>query len=459
MSELKSRRTFIRQAGFVSMGFLGLHRFSNHIPTSLMKTGYGPLRTDPENILMVPKGFTYKIISRKGVPMSDGFMVPGLADGMAAFRDASRVVLVRNHEIKPGDLEQGPYGPDMKLLSKMDRKKIYDFGRGERIGLGGTTNIVFNEKTQKVEKEFLSLTGTYRNCAGGPTPWNTWITCEETTERAGEFLEKDHGFNFEIKATANAGLVDPVPLRAMGRFNHEAVAVDPRTSIVYQTEDDSEGLIYRFIPDKYGDMSSGRLQALMIKDQPSRDTRNWKKVNAPEIPVNKAMDVVWIDLDNIEDHDDDLRFRGFEAGAARFARGEGMWYGNEEVYFACTNGGRENNGQIFRYIPSEFEGTDREKDSPGQLELFIESLDSELMQFADNLTVAPWGDVVVAEDKSEPRLVGITPEGEMYHIAKNIGYPSEFAGVCFSPSGDTLFVNIQSPGLTVAIQGPWENRL
>ena len=136
-----------------------------------------------------------------------------------------------------------------------------------------------------------------------------------------------------------------------------------------------------------------------------------------------------------------------------------MWFGTGEVFFACTNGGKENNGQIFRYVPGEHEGTDREKESPGKLELFIESMDSELMQFADNLTVAPWGDVVVAEDKSEPRLVGITPKGEMYHIAKNIGIPSEFAGVCFSPSGDTLFVNLQGPGLTVAIQGPWGNRL
>lgn len=456
---MKTRRTFIKEAGFVSLGFMGLHRFTTHFPAGMHKTGYGPLLSDPDNILLLPKGFTYKIISKKGDKMSDGFLVPGLADGMAAFEENGKVILVRNHEVSPGDIEQGPYGPKGELLDKIQKNKIYDFGSGERIGMGGTTNVVFDEEKQEVEKEFLSLTGTYRNCAGGPTPWGTWITCEETSARAGEFLEKDHGYNFEIKASASTGLVDPVPLRAMGRFTHEAVAVDPKTSIVYQTEDDSEGLIYRFIPDKYGDMSSGKLQALMIKDQPSRDTRNWKKTGEPEFPANKPVEVVWIDMENIEDHDDDLRFRGFDQGAARFARGEGMWYGNDEVYFACTNGGKENNGQIFKYIPSEFEGTEREKEKPGKLELFIESMDSNLMQFADNLTVAPWGDVVVAEDKSEPRLVGITPEGEMYHIAKNIGYPSEFAGVCFSPSGDTLFVNIQSAGLTVAIQGPWGNRL
>lgn len=456
---MKSRRTFIREAGFVSLGFIGLHRFSNHFPIGIQKHGYGPLLDDPDRLLLLPRGFTYKIISRKGDKMADGFLVPGLADGMAAFEENGKVILVRNHEVSPGDIEQGPYGPNAELLDKIQKNKIYDYGRGEKIGLGGTTNVVFDEEKQEVEKEFLSLTGTYRNCAGGPTPWGTWITCEESSARADEFLEKDHGYNFEIKASADTGLVTPVPLKAMGRFTHEAVAVDPRTGIVYQTEDDSESLIYRFVPDKYGDMSAGKLQALMIKDQPSRDTRNWKKIDAPEFPVNQPMEVVWIDVDNIDDHDDDLRFRGFEAGAARFARGEGMWFGTGEVFFACTNGGKENNGQIFRYVPGEHEGTDREKESPGKLELFIESMDSELMQFADNLTVAPWGDVVVAEDKSEPRLVGITPKGEMYHIAKNIGIPSEFAGVCFSPSGDTLFVNLQGPGLTVAIQGPWGNRL
>ena len=457
---MKSRRTFIKQAGFVSLGFLGLHRFTNATPVNPRRLGYGPLiSADVENALKLPKGFTYKIISRKGNKMSDGFFQPGLSDGMAAFSSGGKTILVRNHEVSPGDMEQGPYGPNGELLDKMNKELVYDFGKGERIGMGGTSTVVFDEKKQEVETEFLSLTGTYRNCAGGPTPWGSWVTCEETSERAGEFLEKDHGYNFEVIADPETGLQKPVPLKAMGRFTHEAVAVDPNTGIVYETEDDSEGLIYRFIPDEYGDLSSGKLQALAIINNPSYDTRNWKKLDTPEFPVNKPMEVEWIDMEDVDSPESDLRFRGFDAGAARFARGEGMWYGNGEIYFACTNGGKENNGQIFRYIPGKYEGTEREMESPGKVELFIESMNSDLMQFADNLTVAPWGDVVVAEDKSQPKLVGITPEGEMYHIAENIGYHSEFAGVCFSPSGDTLFVNIQGPGLTLAIQGPWGNRL
>lgn len=446
----------MKQAGIVSLGFMGLqkHAFGWAQPTG--KVGYGPLLRDINNIMELPKGFTYKIISSKGNTMSDGFIVPGLADGMATFKVKGKTIIVRNHEVSPGDLEQGPYGENKELLSKISQDMIYDFGRGKKIGVGGTSTIVFDERKMEIEREYLSLTGTYRNCAGGPTPWGTWITCEETTAKADNFLEKDHGYNFEVKATDKIGVQKPVPLKAMGRFSHEAVAVDPNTGIVYQTEDDSEGLIYRFIPEKKGDLSKGKLQALAIKGKPSFDTRNWKKLTSEPFPINEAWDVEWIDMEEVESPNSDINKRGFEQGAARFARGEGMWYGNGEVYFACTNGGRENNGQIFKYIPSKDEATAGEKQNPGKLELFIESHDSELMQFADNLTVSPWGDVVVAEDKSTPRLVGITPQGEMYHIAKNVGYKSEFAGVCFSPTGDTLFVNIQGPGLTVAIQGPWD---
>ncbi|GAA5222026.1 PhoX family phosphatase [Membranihabitans marinus] len=445
----------MKHAGVISMGFMGLHHHAFGMMKPSGKAGYGPLYKDVDNILELPKGFTYKIISRKGTKMTDGFLVPGAADGMATFKENGKVIIVRNHELSPGDLEQSPYGENKELLSKIDKDLIYDFGRGKKIGVGGTSNLVFNEKKMEVEREFLSLTGTYRNCAGGPTPWGTWITCEETTARADNFLEKDHGYNFEVKASSTMGVQQPMPLKAMGRFSHEAVAVDPKTGIVYQTEDDSEGLIYRFIPEKYGDMTKGKLQVLAIKDKPSFDTRNWKKLNTEPFPLNKAWAVEWLDIDDIESPESDINHRGFENGAARFARGEGMWYGSGEIYFACTNGGKENNGQIFKYIPSKHEAEAGEDKEPGTLELFIESHDSKLMQFADNLTIAPWGDVVVAEDKSDPRLVGITPEGEMYHIAKNIGYKSEFAGVCFSPSGDTLFVNIQSPGLTLAIQGPW----
>jgi secreted PhoX family phosphatase len=148
-------------------------------------------------------------------------------------------------------------------------------------------------------------------------------------------------------------------------------------------------------------------------------------------------------------------------GACRFARGEGMWYGNDAIYFACTNGGPEYKGQIWRYVPSPAEGTPEESRQPGRLHLFVEPNDQGLIDNCDNLTVAPWGDLVVCEDGSgEQYLVGITPEGGIYRIAHN-AHPSdcELAGVTFSPDGSTLFFNLQSAGLTLAVTGPWENRV
>jgi len=151
-----------------------------------------------------------------------------------------------------------------------------------------------------------------------------------------------------------------------------------------------------------------------------------------------------------------LRHRGFAQGAARFARGEGMWYGREAIYFACTNGGRKEIGQIWRYFPSPSEGKPEEEKNPGKLELFVEPNDGNLVENADNLTVAPWGDLIVCEDRDgPPSLVGITPQGGFYKLGKNAVSDSELAGVTFSPDGTTLFVNIQHDGLTLAITGPW----
>jgi secreted PhoX family phosphatase len=173
------------------------------------------------------------------------------------------------------------------------------------------------------------------------------------------------------------------------------------------------------------------------------------------MPLRTDFDVEWIDIDNVESPEDDLRYRGFDKGAARFARGEGMWFGTNELYFACTNGGYESKGQVFRYTPSPEEGKLGEKNSPGKLQIFAEPNDSEIVKYCDNLTIAPWGDVVLCEDDPHPFVVGITPAGEYYKLAENTGYKSEFAGGVFSPSGDTYFVNIQGPGLTLAITGPW----
>lgn len=463
-SSKNSRRQFIKSSGMATIGFMGLNQFINPLIAQASTSpvlGYGPLQKDPEGILNLPKGFSYKIISKMGEKMDDGLLLPGAPDGMGAFIGKSnRTVVVRNHEISPDSLKQGGFGLKNELLSKIKSREFYDFGYGKLPSLGGTTTFVYNEDSQTMEKQYLSLAGTIRNCAGGVTPWGSWLTCEESTIKTSDYdgqMEKDHGYVFEVPANERVGLAAPVPIKAMGRFNHEAVAVDPGTGIVYLTEDRGDGIFYRFIPERPGKLhKGGKLQALAILNEKSRDTRNWKDSEGSDLPLMKAQKVTWIDLENIDAPEDDLRFQGFEKGAALFARGEGIWFGDGELYFACTNGGKIGAGQVFRYKPSQFEGTAREKDEPGLLDLFAEPNDRKILKNCDNLAIAPWGDVVLCEDHKHPFLVGITPKGELYHLAENVGFESELAGGVFSPSGKTFFVNIQGPGLTFAITGPWK---
>lgn len=460
--ELNSRRKFLIGSASISVGFIALSNLfsNNNINTQNIKqknkVGYGKLIKDPNNLLNLPKGFTYKVISKTGTIMDDGLLVPGKMDAMGTFPlDKDRCIIVRNHENAPEYYEESPFAKDYSLLKKAKKEYFYDYGFGKSPGLGGTSTIVFNTKTQKVEKEFMSLVGTEDNCAGGITPWKTWITCEETVETQSDIREKDHGYCFEVKVTPTPQLNKAIPLKAMGRFNHEAVSVDPKTGIVYLTEDRHDSCIYRFIPNVYGDLQKGgKLQALCIKNNMSLDTRNWLESKI-EIKLNQEFETYWIDLDNVESPEDDLRFRANKKGAAIFARGEGMWFGDNEVYWCCTNGGKAALGQIFKYIPSKFEGSEKEENSPGKLSLFVESKNSNMLQNCDNMTIAVNGDLIVCEDTEHPFLRGITKKGEIYNIAENIGASSEFAGAVFSPDYSTLFVNIQHAGLCLAIVGPW----
>ncbi|MDX1617659.1 MAG: DUF839 domain-containing protein [Balneolaceae bacterium] len=457
-----SRRRFIKQAGAVALGFSGLHIFSS-CQTSGSQEGatisdaFGPLVKDPEGLFDLPEGFTYQIISRFGDKMDDGFLVPHRPDGMATFEGPDgQTILIRNHEVNPargGD--ESAFGTDFALAEPLSPGDFYDPGvDNENPGQGGTTTVVYDTDNQQVVRQYLSLAGTLRNCAGGPTPWNTWLTCEEIVIHPDDTYAKSHGYVFEVPARAEPFLAEPVPIKPMGRFNHEAVAVDPVSGVLYLTEDDSEGLLYRYIPNTPGELlQGGTLQALAVRSTESLDTRNW---DGPSIEVGQTFETEWIDMEEIDNPEDDLRYRGFDEGAARFARGEGMWYGNDAVYFACTNGGREELGQIWKYTPSPDEGTSSEAQNPGNLELFVEPNDSTMIENADNLTVAPWGDLIICEDTdNEQDLVGITPEGSIYRFGRNAKSNSELAGATFSPDGSTLFMNIQHSGLTLAITGPW----
>ena len=205
----------------VSLGFLGLQSYlvgslegcvTYQTPTkgNLLKNKYGKLKRDPAGILNLPDGFTYKIIARRGQPMSDGLVHPDKPDGMATFvgKDG-RIILIRNHELMPTNFSA--FGQGYEYLEKIDAKNMYDMRKGNLPCNGGTTTLVINEGDLEVEKSWLSLGGTLRNCAGGPTPWGSWISCEEIVIPAVNGYEYGHGYNFEVPATEKIGMVNPIP--------------------------------------------------------------------------------------------------------------------------------------------------------------------------------------------------------------------------------------------------------
>ncbi len=414
---------------------------------------YGRLRPDPAGLLDLPRGFSYRVISSYGDRMDDGLVVPDYCDGMGAFDlGGGQVALVRNHELQARQTDRGALRD-----SPASQPPTYD-RNAEGVPLpGGTTTMVYDMASGRVVREHVSLLGTIRNCAGGVTPWGSWLTCEEDMTKAGtRGASKDHGWVFEIPATARAA-VDPVPLKALGRFNHEAAAIDPRTGVVYLTEDRNDGLLYRLLPAARGELArGGRLQALALVERDITDSRNHE---AMQMALGAWHAVRWIDMDDVESPEDDLRNRGHAQGGLLFARGEGIHMGDGELFFCCTNGGAKKLGQVMRYRPSRFEGQAQEAGEPGRLQVFVESDDIEKFNFGDNLTVAPNGHLIVCEDQYtrnvDNHLRGVTPDGALYDFAR-LHEQTELAGACFSPDGSTLFVNVFSPGKTLAITGPWE---
>ncbi|HWT12316.1 MAG TPA: alkaline phosphatase PhoX [Allosphingosinicella sp.] len=454
---MMNRRTFAASS-LASIAFLGLARramgqdsdstYRNQV------AGYGALRPDPGGLLDLPPGFAYTIVSSAGETMDDGYVVPDHFDGMACFAvDRRRIALVRNHELMPDMIDRGPTGGARALIERLRGESHFGRDHDGRPLPGGTSTLVYDLAGRRLERQYLSLAGTAVNCAGGPTPWGSWLSCEESTIGTGEVAQA-HGWVFDVPALG-PGLATPVPIRSLGRFRHEAAAVDPGTGIVYLTEDRQDSLFYRFVPERRGRLHGpGRLQALALPDLGGADTRNW---DAATLAPGRAHAARWIDLDEPESREDDLRRRGRAGGAALFARGEGIHRGNGEFYFCCTSGGAARQGQIMRYVPGAREGQPDEASGPGNLQLFVESADQRVLDYADNLTVAPWGHLIVCEDRGdgEPcHLKGVTAQGRIYTLAR-LRLDTELAGACFSPDGGTLFVNVYRPGRTLAITGPW----
>ncbi|WTW92140.1 PhoX family protein [Streptomycetaceae bacterium NBC_01309] len=423
--------------------------------------GYGPLVPDPAGKLALPAGFAYRTVTHAGVTKLDsGHYTPNGHDGTGAFqRRGGGTVLVNNHELEAFADEEFPV-PTLDGYT-------YD------PGLGGGCTVVETDRYGRRVREFVGVAGTADNCAGGKTPWDTWLTCEETEILAGEEgATKDHGYVFEVDPYDSRANRDPQPIKALGRFEHEAAAVDPVRGHIYLTEDADEpnGLFYRWEPPRHFHGGRGRLRGLSPKagvlaamrcvdaagshvDDLSRATR-----------IGTSYAVTWVPVPERDARTAPIRRQFTDTDVTRGRKLEGLWWGDGGAYVVTSyardeSPGAAHDGQVWFYDPTRRRMTLKLRfgvnTTPGADGPF---------DGPDNITVSPYGGVILAEDgEGVQHLVGATSNNRSYPLARNdlnIGSPeepefSEFSGPAYSLDGRILFANVQEPGIMYAITGPW----
>jgi uncharacterized protein len=492
-----SRRQFFKRSAMAGAATLSGGIFQALVARSALASddrgqsgpGYGALRPAGDE-LALPPGFHYSIVSAEGDIMSDGYPVPKAMDGMATFALANgNILLIRNHEDSDPGSRFRPRPPNSTSTSAGILNSILnthygprDFAYDEFAG-GGATSIEVDPHSRRVVQQHWSLVGTFRNCAGGPTPWGSWLSCEETLEIASPTnLAQNHGYVFEVPVDTTPGTpTSPTALKHLGRLAHEAVAVDAVTGIVYETEDQGNvSGFYRFVPStkptKPGDLAltGGSFEMLKVNAAPGYETAIGQTIGV-------ALEVSWVPIANPDPSPPSIQFegettsavfkQGLDAGGARFRRLEGCWFAQGKIFFVSTNGGDQGFGQVWVYDPGA-----------ETLTLIFESPGPDVLDAPDNICISPRGGLVICEDDGAAQFLrGISPMGEIFELARNLHNTFEFAGACFSPDGKTLFVNlygrssvrttqpykapVQIPiasekrefALTLAIWGPWRS--
>jgi secreted PhoX family phosphatase len=458
-----SRRDFLQRtaAGVVLIGATDVLLTVPNAGAAPRSVGYGALVADPAGRLALPEGFSYRIVTEAGrTLLESGEPTPGNHDGTGAFRTrAGGTVLVTNHEIgTPAEAAE-----DGIVTVPLVDGLVYDPGMG-----GGCTVVETGRDGERIT-EYVGVAGTSTNCAGGITPWDTWLTCEEDSTRAGQDgATKDHGYVFEVDPFDRAANRDPEPIRALGRYDHEAATVDPRTGDVYLTEDASgpNGLFYRWAAPRgfrggkgalrrLGD-TEGVLAAMRCTDDRGEHVDDLSR----GVEVGTRYAVEWVEVPDRDARTVDTRLQFADGDVTRGRKLEGQWWGDGGAYVVTSyaraedSPGEPHDGQVWFYDPRRGTltlklrfGLNPTPDVDGPFD------------GPDNVTVSPWGGLILAEDgEGVQHLIGVAGDGATFPMARNEVDDAEFTGPVYSHDKRVLFANVQAPGTMFAITGPWRNQ-